>query len=173
MRVAKFFSKAIVRRADRVPEACIQVFEQVLDRRLPKDLVDVRVKQQMILQSGGVLRELIRISDRCCDQAKLELQRQIRQQLTDRPLLKVDQAILEQVLTELQIEYAEPLGQKDFAMLKAIYQEFKPQNAEEQRFLDLLHGLYILEYRNALQWYDLNPIVRDLLIQEGILDGPD
>jgi len=36
--------------------------------------------------------------------------------------------------------------------------------------LDLLHGLYVLEYRNALLWYDLNPLVRDLLMQEGILD---
>jgi len=35
----------------------------------------------------------------------------------------------------------------------------------------LMHGLYVLEYRNAVHWYDLNPIVKDLLVQEGVLDG--
>jgi hypothetical protein len=39
--------------------------------------------------------------------------------------------------------------------------------------LDLLHGLHILEYRNAKLWYDLNPIVLDLLRQEGVLPSPD
>jgi len=34
-----------------------------------------------------------------------------------------------------------------------------------------MHGLYVLEYRNAVHWYDLNPIVKDLLVQEGVLDG--
>ena len=61
------------------------------------------------------------------------------------------------------------IGQVDFKMLLAIYEEFKPQNAEDQRFLSLLHGLHILEYTNAKLWYDLNPIVRDLLIEEGLL----
>jgi hypothetical protein len=56
-------------------------------------------------------------------------------------------------------------------LLRRIYNDFKPQSAEEQRFLDLLHGLYLLEYRNGVQWYDLNPIVKDLLEQEGVLDG--
>jgi len=57
-----------------------------------------------------------------------------------------------------------------------IYNDFKPKDTENQRFLDLLHGLYILEYRDsasnkAVHWYDLNPIVKDLLVQEGVLDG--
>ena len=82
----------------------------------------------------------------------------------------VAQSILNEVVTELQLEYAEPLGQVDFEALKLIYTEFKPKDAENQRFLVLLHGLYVLEYRNALLWYDLNPLVRDLLVQEGILD---
>lgn len=55
-------------------------------------------------------------------------------------------------------------------MLQSIYQEFQPQDVENQRFLDLLHGLYILEYRNAELWYDLNPIVRDLLSRKGLLN---
>lgn len=171
MRVAKFFSKAAVRKPDRVPdESCVEVFAQILDRRLPTELMHAEVKRQIILLSGGVLRELIRISDRCCDKAMQKIRGQIRRQQVDQPGVIVDQAILNEVVTELQLEYAEVLGQTDFDALKLIYTEFKPKDTENQRFLDLLHGLYVLEYRNALLWYDLNPLVRDLLVQEGILD---
>jgi nucleoside-triphosphatase THEP1 len=172
MRVAKFFSKADVRKPDRQPdESCVQVFAKILDRRIPQNLIDSDIKQQIILLSGGVLRELIRISDRCCDKAMQELRGRIRRQQWDLPEVKVNQKTLDNVVTELQVEYAEVLGQVDFETLKLIYIQFKPQDTENQRFLDLLHGLYVLEYRNALLWYDLNPIVRDLLRQEGVLNG--
>jgi nucleoside-triphosphatase THEP1 len=170
MRVAKFFSKNTVRQPDRVPDQdCVALFGEVLDKRLPSELIDPDVKQQMILKSGGVLRELIRIVDRCCDKCMQELRGRIRRSIYDKPPVKIDQRVLDQVLTDLQIGYAEPLGQVDFATLKLIYEQFKPQDAENQRFLDLLHGLYVLEYRNAVLWYDLNPIVMDLLVQEGVL----
>lgn len=171
MRVAKFFSKAIVRKSERTPdESCVQVFAQILDRRLPSGLIEPEVKRQIILLSGGVLRELIRISDRCCDKAMQNIRGQIRRQQLDQPEVIVDRQILQAVVEELQIEYAEVLGQVDFEALKLIYEQFKPQDTESQRFLDLLHGLYVLEYRNALLWYDLNPIVYDLLVQEGVID---
>ena len=171
MRVAKFFSKVDVRKLDRTPDqSCVQVFAEILDKRLPQTLIEPGIKQQMILLSGGVLRELIRIGDRCCDKAMQELRGRIRRQTLDQPEVIVNQHILTEVVTELQIEYAEVLGQVDFEALKLIYEKFKPQDTENQRFLDLLHGLYVLEYRNSLLWYDLNPIVHDLLVQEGVLD---
>jgi nucleoside-triphosphatase THEP1 len=172
MKVAKFFSKADVRKPDRKPdESCVQIFSKILDRRLPEDLMETAVKQQIILLSGGVLRELIRICDRCCDKAMQELRRRIRRQEWSLPEVKVNQQILDDVVRELRIEYAEVLGKVDFDALRIIYEDFRPQDAENQRFLDLLHGLYVLEYQNDLQWYDLNPIVRDLLVREGMLNG--
>jgi nucleoside-triphosphatase THEP1 len=171
MPVTKFFSKADIRKPNRLPNAAyMDVFLEILERRLPLNLIEPDVKQQIILLSGGVLRELIRISDRCCDLVKLELRGQIKRQQWNGSEKKIDQSILSAVITDLQIEYARALGQVDFEMLQAIYQKLKPQDAENQRFLDLLHGLYVLEYSNALLWYDLNPIVRDLLIQEGLLN---
>jgi energy-coupling factor transporter ATP-binding protein EcfA2 len=170
MPVTKFFSKADSRKPDRIPDPeCMNVFAEILERRLPANSIEPDIERQIILLSGGVLRELIRIIDRCYDRAKLELRGQIKRQQWDAPEAKIDRRILSSVVTELQIEYARPLGQIDFEMLLAIYREFKPQNAESQRFLDLLHGLHILEYTNAKLWYDLNPIVRDLLVEEGLL----
>jgi nucleoside-triphosphatase THEP1 len=170
MPVTKFFSKADSRKPDRIPDPeCMNVFAEILERRLPANSIEPDIEREIILLSGGVLRELIRIIDRCYDRVKLELRGQIKRQQWDAPEAKIDRRILNGVVTELQIEYARPLGQIDFEMLLAIYREFKPQNAENQRFLDLLHGLHILEYTNAKLWYDLNPIVRDLLIEEGLL----
>lgn len=170
MRVAKFYSKATVREPDRVPdEDCVHLFSEILERRLPAGLVEPDIQREIILKSGGVLRELIRIADRCCDKAMQEIRGRIRKSIFDRSPVIIDRAVLDRVLTDLQIEFAEPLGQDDYDLLKQIYQQLKPQSTENQRVLDLLHGLYILEYRNAVLWYDLNPIVLDLLKQEGIL----
>jgi hypothetical protein len=33
----------------------------------------------------------------------------------------------------------------------------------EPAFLNLLHNLYVLEYENGDIWYDLHPIIIDLL----------
>ncbi len=170
MPVTKFFSKADSHKPDRIPDSeCMNVFAEILERRLPPNSIESEVEREIILLSGGVLRELVRILDRCYDRVKLELRGQIKRQQWDAPEVKIDRRILSGVITELQIEYARPLGQIDFEMLLAIYQEFKPKDAESQRFLDLLHHLHILEYTNAKLWYDLNPIVRDLLIEEGLL----
>jgi hypothetical protein len=172
MPVAKFYSKDTVRQVDRRPDPTLMaIFREILDKRLPNHLIDPTLPEPIILKSGGVLRELIRIVNLCCDRAMQQLRRQIRQQQFDQPQIVITPAILESVLTDLQISYSESLGQKDFTLLLRIYQEFKPEDSENQRFLDLLHGLYILEYRNRVQWFDLNPIVQDLLIQEGVLHG--
>lgn len=172
MRVGKFFTKAMVRSSDRIPDPeMLSFFDQVLEKRFPKSLIDPVIQQEMILKSGGVLRELIRIADSCCDLCMQQIRRQSRLEKFDQPFVKIDQAVLTSVLSDLQISYAQPLGQSDFDTLIGIYQEFRPKDTENQRFRDLLHGLYVLEYRDsAVQWYDLNPIVKDLLIQEGLLD---
>lgn len=172
MRVGKFFTKATVRSTDRIPDPeMVSFFDRVLEKRFPQSLIDPAIQQEMILKSGGVLRELIRIADSCCDLCMQQIRRQIRLEQFDQPFVKIDQAVLTSVLSDLQISYAQPLGQSDFESLIGIYQEFRPKDTENQRFRDLLHGLYVLEYRDlAAQWYDLNPIVKDLLIQEGLLD---
>lgn len=159
MPVAKFFSKAAVRDPNRVPDSTLMdIFRAILAKRLPAHLIDPTLPDQIILKSGGVLRELIRIVDLCCDLAMQHLRRQIRQEKLDQPPVTITPAILETVLTDLQITYSESLGQNDFDLLKGIYTDFKPKGSENQRFLDLLHSLYVLEYRNRVQWMTLTPL---------------
>ena len=39
----------------------------------------------------------------------------------------------------------------------------------DQTFLDLLHTLYILEYRNDDLWFGVNPIVQEILERRGLI----
>ena len=169
MRVTKFFSKKEVRNPGRLANVeYVAIFEQVIDRRLPSELIDPAIKQEIILKSGGVLRELIRLVDRCCDKCLQQIRSQLRKSKFDRVPI-VNRSVLDEVLIDFQIEFAEPLGKVDLASLKQIYDDMEPNDTENQRFLDLLHGLYILEYRNSELWYDLHPIVQDLLQVKGVI----
>jgi hypothetical protein len=170
MSVAKFFGREMVRRSDRIADAgMMAIFLEVLDRRLPDGLIEPGLREAIVLKSGGILRELIRIMDLCCAACLQELRRQIRKQQFDQPQVRINETVLEKVLGDLRINYATPLGQSDYALLKVIYDQLSPPNAEDGRFRMLLHGLYILEYRNAVRWHDLNPLVTDLLVQNGMI----
>jgi AAA ATPase domain len=172
MPVAKFFSRATVRRSDRIPDAgMVAIFLDVLDRRLPAAMIEPELRSQIVLKSGGVLRELVRIMDLCGAVCLQELRRQIRKAQFDQPEVKITSAVLDKILGDLQINYATPLGQSDYELLKRIYDEFSPPKSEDPRFLTLLHGLYILEYRNASRWHDLNPLMVDLLVQNGMISA--
>jgi energy-coupling factor transporter ATP-binding protein EcfA2 len=172
LRVSKFFQKGDSHQPNSVGlDAPVQVFLEILRRRIPDTLIEPDTARQIVVWSGGVLREVIRLTHRCCAKCLVEIRRELRKdpdQQTELSL-KINGAVLEQALTDTQIEFAEPLGQSDYELLSGVYQQFKPQDAEDQRFLDLLHGLYILEYRNAALWYDLHPIVVALLKQQGFL----
>jgi len=172
MRVTKFFSKAQVRKVDRIPDpACMALFREIVERRISQDLIEPTIVEEIILKSGGVLRELVRILDLCCDRCMQEVRRQIKKADFQKPLVIINQAILDMVLNDIQIQYAEPLGRVDFTRLKQVYEQLELDDVENQRILDLFHGLYILEYRNQVLWYDLNPIVADLLILNGVISA--
>jgi energy-coupling factor transporter ATP-binding protein EcfA2 len=168
MPATKFFTKETVRKPDRVaiPEM-LSMMEKAIEQRLPDDLLATGVKQQIVLKSGGLLREMFRIADLCCDLCISQLRQQIRKSQFDRPIVTIDGAVLDRVLNDLELDFSGVLGRKDYALLKSIYEQFEPEDSENQRFQELLNGLYIVEYRNALQWYDLNPIVTDLLRRRG------
>ncbi|MEH1840341.1 MAG: hypothetical protein V7L20_16660 [Nostoc sp.] len=66
-----------------------------------------------------------------------------------------------------------PLGSVDYRILQTTYQNFKPEDPKQQEFIDFLHGLYVLEYRNRQNWYDVHPIVVELLHEEGLIDNSE
>lgn len=139
---------------------------EVLSKRLPSEILPNAIAREIVLASGGVLRELIRISNRCCRLCLRELRRH-----PDRDDLQISTTVLEQALNDLRLDFEITLGKADYDILSTTYANFLPDDPKDQAFLDLLHGLHILEYRNSAVWYDVHPIVTDLLQRKGLLHG--
>lgn len=105
---------------------------------------------------------MIRIANECC---RIAL-RLVRRKPNERVIINED--ILEQAIDNIRNDFAPPLSKTEYQILQTTYQNFKPEDPKQQEFLDLLHGLYILEYRNKQNWYDVHPIVVELLRDEGL-----
>jgi len=144
----------------------IEILCEVLHKRIPKEILQPDIARQMVLYSGGVLRELMRISNRCCRICLREIRRTPKQ--TD---FKINSVVLDEAIKDLRLDFETTLGKTDYTILKETYEKFLPEDPKEQAFLDLLHGLDVLEYRNDEVWYDVHPIVTDLLQRKGLLNA--
>ena len=116
------------------------------------------IAEAIVLKSGGVLRELIRLANKCC---RICLRQIRRAENPDQ--VCIDEAVFEQAVKDMRLDFEAPLGKADYEILEGTYQNFEPEDPKAQAFLDLLHGLHILEYRNGQIWYNLHPVVADLL----------
>ncbi len=167
MKVAKLFKK-VESRAD-TPEPIAENRQKlcdVLDKRIGPQLMEPEIAEAIVLKSGGVLRELIRLANKCC---RICL-RQVRR-AEDPAAVVINQAVFDQAVQDMRLDFEAPLGKADYEILQATYKSFEPEDPKVQAFLDLLHGLHILEYRNGQIWYDLHPVVTDLLVLKEMIDG--
>ena len=163
MPVSKLFAQGERRQPNAVPkvEPTARLCE-ILKKRIKPELIEEQTAEQIIIYSGGVLRELIRIANECC-RICLRLVRRY----PERTDIKINDAILKEAITKLSLDFDTRIGTDDYKILEITYKESRPNDPKEQKFLDLLHGLYILEYRNAQLWYDVHPIVTQLLQERG------
>lgn len=90
----------------------------------------------------------------------------------DNPNIAINPEILAAAVKTLRNQFARSLGSQDYALLVQVYQNFTPPDARSPEFLGLLHGLYVLEYENEDVWYDLHPLVTDLLQRKKLLSIP-
>ncbi len=83
--------------------------------------------------------------------------------------MKIDADILKAAAKSLRNQFARTLGTQLYDLLKETYENFTPPDVKSDDFLELLHGLCVLEYENYELWYDLHPLVKDLLRQRGLI----
>lgn len=164
MPVLKLFTKADSRVANAQPrDETLKILCEILKKRIDPKLITDKTAENIVINSGGVLRELIRVANECCRICLRLIRRKPNNQVI------VDDTILETAINNIRNDFALPLGKSDYEILKTTYDNFKPEDPKQQEFLDLLHGLYILEYRNRQNWYDVHPIVVELLREEGLI----
>jgi nucleoside-triphosphatase THEP1 len=163
--VAKFFAKAESRNSEAQPIAkTVDLFLKVLSKRIPPNLIEPDVAQAMVLKSGGVIRELVRIARECCTECMVVLESD-----PERAIVKIDYEILATALRNLRNDFDRLLGTRLYQVLVEVYQKFAPTEATDDDFLKLLHGLCVLEYLNDDLWYDVHPIVVDLLRRKQLI----
>jgi len=162
---AKFFPQSEDKNPDAIPNKdVIKVFAEILHKRIPPELIEEDTMQPLILKSGGALRELIRLASRCCEHCLMQLRRN-----PDAQDLKINEEVLQKAVTDLRLEFMESLGKNDEGVLTQIYRDYQPEDSMDQVFLDLLHTLYILEYRNDDLWFGVHPIVREILLRRNLV----
>jgi nucleoside-triphosphatase THEP1 len=173
MRVMKIYNKGETRKEkkERVPkEENLKKLKEILRLRLDLDresylanpnseseLIDEEAITQAVLYSGGVLRELIRIANECCRVCLLDLRQ------TPDKVVKIDLDIVETAVNNLRIQAARTLGKDRYKILQQIYKNYAPDDPQDPDFFVLLKGLAVIEYRDKREWFDLHPIVFDLL----------
>lgn len=119
----------------------------------------------MVLKSGGVMRELVRLGRECCTECMVQLELE-----PDRADLKINADILNVALRNLRNDFARQIGTDLFPVLKQVYQTLNNKDTDSDAFVKLLHGLMVLEYQNEDLWYDVHPIVVDLLRRQELIE---
>lgn len=165
MAVLKLIPKDKKRQAILAPNPeMVGLFRKLLLKRIDGNLIESRAVAEIVLYSGGVLRELVRITGKCCQLCLKEVRRQ-----PENTEIKIDAAVVKQAIQELRLDFELPLGAKHFEILQEVYADFVPQDPQEQKFLDLLHSLHVMEYRNGEIWYDLHPIIVEILRRKELI----
>jgi nucleoside-triphosphatase THEP1 len=157
--------KLLAKEERRNPKAVLltdprQKLEDVLRKRMDLELFDAESKalDALILASGGVIQELVRLAHECVFTCSLTLrQYQIDQEVE----VKIDLEVLQQVKAKTWRDMSLALRSEAKEVLRYIYVHSEPPNVAQEDFLMLLKGIYVIEYTNRDLWYDLHPIVAE------------
>ena len=143
-----------------------QTLCEMLSKRMAAELAEPEIIEAIVLKSGGVLRELVRIARKCCQICL----REIRKSETLEKI-KIDRDIFDQAVKSIRLDFEALLGKADYEILQQVYQNYSPDDQKAQPFFDLLHTLHILEYQNGDIWYDVHPVVLDSMKRKGLIEG--
>jgi DNA polymerase III delta prime subunit len=165
--VAKFFPKSDRHNPEVEPIAkTLNTFLKVLEKRIPEGLLDPQAARAMVLKSGGVMRELVRIARECCIECMVLIEIE-----PERKDIGIDQEILDTALQNLRHDFTRQIGSSLYDLLVQVYETSETKDSSNEGFVKLLHGLMVLEYENASLWYDVHPIVVDLLKQKKLIEA--
>lgn len=165
MPVYKLLPKGVNRQENVLPnQANIELLKNILKKRINLNIIEENILTEIVIYSGGVLRELIRIANGCCRICLILIRSN-----KDNNSIKINQEILQDAINELSLDFEAIIGKDDYQILTTVYQYNQPSDPQCSQFLALLHALYILEYRNSELWYDLHPIISKLLKKKKIV----
>ncbi|MCF4968055.1 ATP-binding protein [Nostoc sp. CMAA1605] len=81
---------------------------EILQKRIPAALIELQAVEDIVVNSGGVLRELVRIANECCRICLRLIRRKPGQAVV------INQQILDEAINNIRNDFAVPLGKIDY-----------------------------------------------------------
>jgi GTPase SAR1 family protein len=129
--------------------------KEIVSKRVSQDLFEPDALEYILDMSGGVVREFIRII------------RDSSIRALARGKITIDKDIAIDVVNGLKNLYQAQLSDSDYKVLLEVYKT--KDIKRDDKLVNLLHNLSVLEYRNGRSWCDLNPVVRSILDEKNML----
>jgi GTPase SAR1 family protein len=129
--------------------------KEIVSKRVSLDLFEPDALEYILDMSGGVVREFIRII------------RDSSIRALTRGKITIDKDIAIDVVNGLKNLYQAQLSDSDYEVLLEVYKT--KDIKRDDKLVNLLHNLSVLEYRNGRSWCDLNPVVRSILDEKNML----
>ena len=169
MPVLKVYPKGESHKDESQPVAeTIDKLQKILRKRIDDTLLADDVLLKITLSSGGVIRELVRITQKCCSLVLVQLRQKAKKgESIDN--VQIDEMILQEALDSLRNDMTITLSKTDREILQQTYTDYRPDDPKQQEFLDLLHNVYVIEYKNTESWYDLHPLIIQQLKLENLI----
>ncbi len=165
--VAKFFGKENRHTLGAEPDAkFLNTFVELLNKRIPEGLLEPEIARQIVLMSGGVVREIVRLARECCLECMVQIDIE-----PDDDDVTINQEVLTIALRNLRNDFDRQIGSDLYNLMVTVYKTAETPDARGEEFMRLLHGLMVLEYENDSIWYDVHPIVVELLKQKQLIGG--
>ncbi len=140
-----------VRTKEGFPEAPgtpdVNTLREILFRRVHPDLFEENVAEMTIDMTGGILRELIRVIRGCCVYCE------------EYGVSQITESVLEFQKNKLKSEYYRILEHNDYKWLRRVKQTKNRADVNMRH----LESLCVLYYPNGKGWFDVHPVVSELL----------
>jgi energy-coupling factor transporter ATP-binding protein EcfA2 len=134
-----------------------EVMREIIALRSDEGLIDKDARDWLIRKTGGSLRDLFRLTVNAARFARA-------QNLTS---INLDMA--KRATTELQTELRRLVTMEHYEFLKMIHKN-PTQIPDSELLLKMMMGGIVLEY-NGIGWYGLHPLIKDFLIDIGVLSS--
>ncbi|MBI4556333.1 MAG: hypothetical protein HY706_02000 [Candidatus Hydrogenedentes bacterium] len=146
--IINIFSKAYFIRNFRVSNQ-FGLLEDFIAKRMSLTLIDERARKKAISNSGGVVRELVRILKDSIIKARA------------RKLSQIFPDLVDEVIIDLRNSYSRQLHARHYKVLESV---LKGEPVEDEKTLmELYHARVLLEYENGARTTAINPVVAPLL----------
>ena len=142
---------------DKNSDTGVKQLERLVLKRIEQQYISEEALKEMILASGGLLRDLIQFMQDACAEALVN------------DSTVIDKDVAEVVINETVNDYYRLFDFPNYADEVKMASELQREKLENDKLIYLLQNLFILEYRFKRKlWYDAHPCLKRVLSDDRI-----